>query len=408
MKCLSRFSKQSFSIFLLSFFTGTLYSQIIPTLTPYLLQRFEAGAFEIGIFYTVLAVFSILSCQVSGRLSDISRNRPRFVIVGLSIGGLACLVLAFSSSFASSVYFGASILGISALAAPQIMAYARDYAEVNLNTKNIPLFNSYVRISFALSWVVGPPAGYLLQDLYGAINHYLFSGALHFLLATSVVGLIKKVPTTYTYKLKQKKNLAINVTHQKLATYFVVFSILFSLNQMYLIALPQFLVASLNVELNHAGLLMGIAALIEIPVMVLGGVLASKMAIEKLIQIGAACALVFYLGLYFSESLLFIYILQIFNGIFIGIIASLGLTWFQDQMPSRAGFASSLFGNSVNTGILAGSLAFGWIVSQWGLRILLLVCGLAATFSLAILLYQNVASKLARRIEPLNFSLEYH
>lgn len=50
-------------------------------------------------------------------------------------------------------------------------------------------------------------------------------------------------------------------------------------------------------------------------------------------------------------------LLQIFNAIFIGIVAGIGMLYFQDLMPGRAGAATTLFTNSISTGvILAGVL----------------------------------------------------
>ncbi|VEA71810.1 Sugar efflux transporter A [Serratia rubidaea] len=53
--------------------------------------------------------------------------------------------------------------------------------------------------------------------------------------------------------------------------------------------------------------------------------------------------------------------LQLFNAIFIGIIAGIGMLYFQDLMPGRPGAATTMFTNSISTGvILAGVLQGRW------------------------------------------------
>jgi len=50
--------------------------------------------------------------------------------------------------------------------------------------------------------------------------------------------------------------------------------------------------------------------------------------------------------------------LQLLNAVFIGILAGIGMLYFQDLMPGQAGAATTLFTNSGRTGwIVAGSLA---------------------------------------------------
>ncbi|STP79573.1 broad specificity sugar efflux system [Escherichia coli] len=71
--------------------------------------------------------------------------------------------------------------------------------------------------------------------------------------------------------------------------------------------------------------------------------------------IAVAAGVLFYTGLIFFNSRMALMTLQLFNAVFIGIVAGIGMLWFQDLMPGRAGAATTLFTNSISTGvILAG------------------------------------------------------
>jgi MFS family permease len=57
--------------------------------------------------------------------------------------------------------------------------------------------------------------------------------------------------------------------------------------------------------------------------------------------------------------------LQALNAIFIGILAGIGMLYFQDLMPGQAGAATTLYTNTTRVGwIIAGSLA-GVVAEIW-------------------------------------------
>ena len=58
--------------------------------------------------------------------------------------------------------------------------------------------------------------------------------------------------------------------------------------------------------------------------------------------------------------------LQLFNAIFIGIIAGIGMLWFQDLMPGRAGSATTLFTNSISTGVILAGVIQGAVAQSYG------------------------------------------
>ena len=67
-------------------------------------------------------------------------------------------------------------------------------------------------------------------------------------------------------------------------------------------------------------------------------------------------AIMFYLGLVLFHSRTALMVLQLFNAAFIGIIAGIGMLWFQDLMPGRAGAATTMFTTSISTGLIIAGL----------------------------------------------------
>ncbi|GBU14538.1 hypothetical protein AwEntero_31390 [Enterobacterales bacterium] len=111
---------------------------------------------------------------------------------------------------------------------------------------------------------------------------------------------------------------------------------------------------------------MGTAAGIEIPAMLLAGYLVKRWGKRRLMLFAVASGVVFYAGLVAFESKTALMLLQLFNAIFIGIIAGIGMLYFQDLMPGRAGSATTLFTNSISTGVICAGILQGAIVENFG------------------------------------------
>jgi len=74
----------------------------------------------------------------------------------------------------------------------------------------------------------------------------------------------------------------------------------------------------------------------------------------------------FYIGLLFFHSEHALLLLQLFNAVFIGIVAGIGMLWFQDLMPGRAGSATTLFTNSISTGVILAGVIQGALAQSYG------------------------------------------
>jgi SET family sugar efflux transporter-like MFS transporter len=346
--------------YFVAFTIGSLWAQIQPTLSVYLVQRYESSPFELGIFFVALAASAIVVSQVIGLMSDKGMSRVVLIFLGMVAGAIACVCFALSPSYWISLTAGVAIFSFSAITLPQIMAHGREFADGEFPPEQVPLFNAILRASFALSWIGGPPLGFHLQYILGSSTHYLYLAAAYLVVGSVAWAFLPKAKASATPKDPNEKPLIpLNL---KLG--FVAFAILFGVNHSYMIALPQMLVEHLAIKPHFAGYILGAAAALEIPIMILGGWLATRMPLLPLLRIGAASAMLLYVGVWFSNNLWQLIALQVFNALFIGFIAGLGTTWFQDQMPRFAGTASSLFVNTINLGNILGSVIVG-LIAAW-------------------------------------------
>ena len=86
----------------------------------------------------------------------------------------------------------------------------------------------------------------------------------------------------------------------------------------------------------------------------------------QLAKAAVAAGVLFYAGLILFHGRAALLALQLFNAIFIGIIAGIGMLWFQDLMPGRAGAATTLFTNSISTGVILAGVMQGALSQSYG------------------------------------------
>ncbi|WP_368165704.1 MFS transporter, partial [Aeromonas sp. R9-1] len=171
---------------------------------------------------------------------------------------------------------------------------------------------------------------------------------------------------------------------------FMACTLMWTCNSMYLINMPLYLTRELGLEERLAGLLMGTAAALEIPFMLLAGHYTRRLGKRPMMLVATLAGVLFYLGLTRLTGERELLMLQLFNAIFIGIVAGIGMSYFQDLMPGRAGVATTLFANSIRTGsILAGAIA-GLVAEAWSFHgVFVVSVGLALLALLGCLRVRN-------------------
>ena len=137
-------------------------------------------------------------------------------------------------------------------------------------------------------------------------------------------------------------------------------------NSMMFINMPIYLSESLGLSDRLAGLLMGTAAAIEIPVMLIAGYCTKFIDKKSLMLIGIVAGIGYYLCLSLATTEWQLIAIQLLNGLFVGILASIGMIYFQDLMPYKMGTATTLFTNTGSASwVTAGPIA-GIMASQFG------------------------------------------
>lgn len=114
---------------------------------------------------------------------------------------------------------------------------------------------------------------------------------------------------------------------------FIICTLMWGINSLYIINMPLFIINELHLPEKLAGLMMGTAAGLEIPTMLIAGYYAKRFGKRFLMQISAVAGVLFYVGMLNVHTPALLLALQVLNAIFIGILAGIGMLYFQDLMP---------------------------------------------------------------------------
>lgn len=348
---------------LVAFMMGVAGALQAPTLSLFLSREVGAQPFWIGLFYTVNAIAGIGVSLWLAKRSDSQGDRRKLIIFCCLMAIGNALLFAFNRHYLTLITCGVLLASLANTAMPQLFALAREYADNS--AREVVMFSSVMRAQLSLAWVIGPPLAFMLALNYGFTVMFSIAAGIFTL---SLVLIAFMLPSVARVELSSENALSMQGGWQdsNVRMLFVASTLMWTCNTMYIIDMPLWISSELGLPDKLAGFLMGTAAGLEIPAMILAGYYVKRYGKRRMMVIAVAAGVLFYTGLILFHSRLALMTLQLFNAVFIGIVAGIGMLWFQDLMPGRAGAATTLFTNSISTGVILAGVIQGAIAQSWG------------------------------------------
>ncbi|MEN0580614.1 MFS transporter, SET family, sugar efflux transporter [Phytobacter palmae] len=346
-----------------AFMIGVAGALQAPTLSLFLSREVGAQPFWVGLFYTVNAIAGILVSLGLAKRSDQQGDRKKLIMFCCLMAVGNALLFAFNRHYLTLITCGVMLASLASTAMPQLFALAREYADSS--AREVVMFSSIMRAQISVAWVVGPPMAFMLALNYGFTAMYSIAAGI-FVISLVLVALW--LPSVK--RIEQPADIAVTEvsgwSNKNVRMLFIASTMMWTCNTMYIIDMPLWISSELALPDSLAGVLMGTAAGLEIPAMILAGYYVKRFGKRKMMVSAVAAGVLFYVGLILFHSREALLGLQIFNAIFIGIIAGIGMLWFQDLMPGRAGSATTLFTNSISTGVILAGVIQGALAQSFG------------------------------------------
>jgi SET family sugar efflux transporter-like MFS transporter len=367
-----RFNPVFAAFLLIAFLSGIAGALLAPTLSLFLTTEVKVRPLWVGLFYTVNAIVGIAVSFLLAKRSDTRGDRRKLILVCCLMAVGNCLLFAFNRDYLTLITAGVLLSAIANTAMPQIFALAREYADSS--AREVVMFSSVMRAQLSLAWVIGPPLSFTLALNYGFTVMFVIAAATFAICALLVWFTLPSVPRVTPVEPADTLIAAPSAPIAPVSAWrnpdvrrlFIASVLMWTCNTMYIIDMPLYITADLGLPENLAGLLMGTAAGLEIPAMLLAGYFVKRFGKRNMMLFAVAAGILFYAGLVVFKFKLALMVLQLFNAIFIGIIAGIGMLYFQDLMPGRPGAATTLFTNSISTGVILAGVLQGALVENLG------------------------------------------
>nr|WP_277601890.1 sugar efflux transporter [Macrococcus armenti] len=318
-----------------------------------------------GMYGVMMALFALAGFTVNTIVARFS-DRPNFNRKRMIIFAVLMASIAFSTYFYIDnpilfimiyVFFG----GMAAPAMPQLYASARESINVSASSKNAVFANTLLRSMFSFGFLFGPLVGTILLKKFGFAGIFGGTIALYVVVLLSFLFFYEDIKVEKpAYNKGRIEPVAPNLLKDMyLLIPFLAFVFLHIGQWMYTLNMPLFVTEYLKDDEANVGYLASLCAGLEVPFMIILGMLASRFQTRTLLMIGAVFGGGYYFSIGVFDDVTAMLLGQICLAFFLAILLGLGISYFQDILPDFPGYASTLFSNAMIAGQLLGNLLGG-------------------------------------------------
>nr|WP_269330274.1 sugar efflux transporter [Kineosporia babensis] len=325
---------------------GLASAMAVPFLTLFLTDAVHASPLQVTIFLIAAPLSSVVVSMTMGQWSDRLPSRRGLIIATAVIGAVGTLLTASIRDYWILLALTVTATAAASALVPQVFAHAR----VSLQgSPNAVMTMTTLRTILSLSWVGGPFLATVLLSLGDFVAVYGFATAMYVIAAVVAWRMIPAHTPAAIQPDAEPGEAAVQTTPGQDETRRVViltiaaFVLLQCTGNLSLQALPLFLRDEVQGGLGDAGLILGLCAALEIPLMLGFGMLAARYRLRTLILAGPLLSLIYALAVAGASETWQIAAMQLVNASAIALLHGLGISYVQDMVPTRPGHASTLF-----------------------------------------------------------------
>jgi MFS transporter, SET family, sugar efflux transporter len=371
---------------------GLSMAVVGPFLSLFLSTEVHAGPVRTTVFLVAAPLAGVVMSTLLGKVSDRRPIRRRLIIAAALSGLVGTGLTAFIRNYWVLLALAVTATALAASMFPQTFAYARQVLQRD-NPARAALGISTLRTLFSAAWVAGPPLAAVLVDAGGFRCVYSMAAVTY--AAAALVGIVWLDPVEAPAPVAPEDIRS----GPRMGLIVVTFTLLLCPLTLAVQALPLFISTDLHGDVRQAGLVLGLCAALEIPLMLALGALSTRVGLRPLVLGGAACGVLYYGLAAITPNVGLLFAGQILNALFIAAIEGLGISYVQDMLPGQPGRASTLFSNSFPIGaVLAGPL-FG-LAQHFGYRLAYVMTTVLCLAGLVMLVVYRGPRARSRGTDP--------
>jgi len=340
----------------------------------------RASPAQTSLFLFLSALSAVLVGNAVGRVSDRPGARRR-ILVGGALAGIA----GFATYAGVRDYWVLLVVTLTLVAAsgslmPQVFAFGREILDHNHPTRAMMGMN-WLRMMLSLAWAAGAPLAAALLGLIDYTGLFIATAVAYVVILGLITSLKPPGAATGTAATgtaatgistrpapARAASTGAEPGKGTLIGSAAAFVALQCVTSLTVTTMPLFVSVDLHSSVGGAGLVLGLCAALEIPLMMVFGSLASRWPLRRLLLAGCGFGIAYCLVVSLSEAVWQVAVAQVLHACYVCAIGGLGISYFQQLLPSALGRATTLFSNAGRvSGMLAG-LVFG-VVEAHGYRL---------------------------------------
>jgi MFS family permease len=330
---------------LTAIFLGCTYASTIPYYSLIGVQQLGMTAAQYALLSGSAAAMAMVGSVMMGFFADRSPNRKRGVMLSLGFGLLGFGGFFLYPSIWTFTAFLLVITPVSGAAYTQLFAIIRAVSNTRAPAEATQI-NATARAVYALSWVVVPG----IVGAYMATRNTASDGFAIAVIAFSICltlygffgapgGRVEPSTLSAWQGLKEAFGLVFS---KRIASRIVALAMIASVQPFNMLLLPLLIIKMPGGDTQTIGIIAGLTAGLEVPMMLMGGYVASRVQLWK-IMLAGGLVFALYIGLVgVATSVSHLYSLAILNALGNAIMLTLHLSYLQNLLPDRPGLGTSL------------------------------------------------------------------
>ncbi|HXZ06973.1 MAG TPA: sugar efflux transporter [Paraburkholderia sp.] len=386
---------------------GVAMSFTSPYLSLFGVERAGMTPVRLGIFMTLIAASGVFASTLAGRWSDTSgRHRP-LLMASLVAATLGYLCLCVVRDYRLLLAVGVAFIGAGGSAMSLVFSFSRAALPVKDDAERA-FASASLRTILSAAWVFGPAVGALVLAASGFYGLFLFAAA-SFAACATIVARMKEPQghlgdhTVEDTAAEPAASITVPplrspseggheghdgrgevATANDIMRAVVALTLIGLAANATMIVLPLYIVHGLNGSRLDVSIMLGLGALMEIPMMLALGARASSLHKPNWLAACAAVHAVYFVGMSIAGHVDVLIPMQILNAFVVAVTSCLGMTYVQDLMPASPGRATALFFNAARLGSILSGVLSGLLVEAFSYRGTFVFCGLLALCALVL------------------------
>lgn len=350
---------------------GLTSAFVTPFLPVFLSQRLHASPLQSALFLFLTPVAAVAVSSYVGRHSDRPGGRERILHVAGACGTVGFALYAVLRQYLVVLAVSLTLIAVASAIVPQIYALGREVVQRQDPTR-VTMGMNALRMMMSLAWAAGAPLGAFVIGLIDFNGLFIATSMLH-VVALAVVITLRGSALRPAALVTAAPAAAPPVADEgapeptdgwrgrgRVAGITIAFVAMQSVTALTVATMPLFVSVNLGGDLTSAGVVLGLCATIEIPLMLIVGAMASRWPLRRLILAGGGFGIAYCLAMSLATSVWQVALAQVLHASYVCAIGGLGISYFQQLMPPGAlGRSTTLFTNAGRMAGMVAGLLFG-------------------------------------------------